>query len=178
MGTILRLKGLNILAKYVIKQFMQLCLMGLVVNIAGSIKDIKNIEQNSKHWNHNQLARYVLLNSLQTARIADTVQTSVARKPIGYDLKSNRNRTAASRELATRPLTWSDDMETEKITREEYESQSGLEFLSEGIALVEGLGRSLAADMPLDTPQARHGLVIMMDHIAVVLAKAEQKLSE
>ncbi len=69
-------------------------------------------------------------------------------------------------------------METEKITREEYESQSGLEFLSEGIALVEVLGRSLAADMPLDTPQARQGLVIMMDYIAVVLAKAEQKLSE
>ena len=68
-------------------------------------------------------------------------------------------------------------METEKITREEYESQSGLEFLSEGIALVVGLGRSLAADMPLDTPQARHGLVIMMDHIAVVLAKAERKFA-
>ena len=69
-------------------------------------------------------------------------------------------------------------MHTIKVSREVYEAQDGLEFLSEGIALVEVLGRSLAADMPLDTPQARHGLVIMMDHIAVVLAKAEQKLSE
>ncbi len=69
-------------------------------------------------------------------------------------------------------------MHTIKVSREVYEAQDGLEFLSEGIALVEVLGRSLAADMPLDTPQARQGLVIMMDHIAVVLAKAEQKLSE
>ncbi len=69
-------------------------------------------------------------------------------------------------------------MHTIKVSREVYEAQDGLEFLSEGIALVEVLGRSLAADMPLDTPQARQGLVIMMDHIAMVLAKAEQKLSE
>ncbi len=69
-------------------------------------------------------------------------------------------------------------MHTIKVSREVYEAQDGLEFLSEGIALVEVLGRSLAADLPLDTPQARQGLVIMMDHIAVVLAKAEQKLSE
>ena len=69
-------------------------------------------------------------------------------------------------------------MHTIKVSREVYEAQDGLEFLSEGIALVEVLGRSLAADLPLDTPQARQGLVIMMDHIAVALAKAEQKLSE
>ena len=69
-------------------------------------------------------------------------------------------------------------MHTIKVSREVYEARNGLEFLSDGIALVEVLGRSLAADMPLDTPQARQGLVIMMDYIAVVLAKAEQKLSE
>jgi len=46
MVIILKLKGLSILAKYAIKQFMQLRLMELVGNIVGNTKDIKNIEQN------------------------------------------------------------------------------------------------------------------------------------
>ena len=49
-------------------------------------------------------------------------------------------------------------MQVERITREEYESQSGLEFLSQGIALLEILGAAVTGNLELDTPQARQGL--------------------
>ena len=63
------------------------------------------------------------------------------------------------------------------IQRSDYENQTGLEFLSEGIAMVEILGRALMSDMPMDTSQARHGVAIMLDHIAVTLSKAEKALT-
>ena len=69
-------------------------------------------------------------------------------------------------------------MQAERITRDSYESQSGLEFLSQGIALVEILGAAVTGNLELDTPQARQGLAIMMQHISDVLTKAELRLSE
>lgn len=69
-------------------------------------------------------------------------------------------------------------MQAERITREEYESQSGLEFLSQGIALLEILGAAVTGNLELDTPQARQGLALMMDHISGILARAELKLTE
>ena len=69
-------------------------------------------------------------------------------------------------------------MHTVRISREEYENQSGLDFLSESIALLEILGAAVTGNLELDTPQARQGLAIMMQHISDVLHKAELKLSE
>lgn len=66
----------------------------------------------------------------------------------------------------------------ETITREEYDNQTGLEFLSESIALLEILGAAVTGNLELDTPQARMGLSIMMQHISDVLHKAELKLAE
>ena len=57
------------------------------------------------------------------------------------------------------------------------QSQTGLELLQESIGLVEVLGATTSGNLPLDG-RVRDGIVIILDLLAVTLAKAEKALTE
>lgn len=59
----------------------------------------------------------------------------------------------------------------------DLDSRDVLQSLAQAQGLVEVLGRTLTSSMPLDG-RARDGLPILLDLLAVTLARVEQKLSE